>query len=506
MRLPSFGTFAACSLAIAAPARAQVIDVRTIPLASGSQYTFFPSQNASMGGVSIALQDSLLDPFVNPAKGARMRHTRLFTSPAFYGISNDVGSGRSLPLGFMIRNGATYGVIAASIQQINQGQPGFGPVVFAASDLSSSFAAPSQLSDQNAINQFAFGSIGTRLGGAEGRTSIAASAFIAGLKKIAGLEYLYPSAQSLTQKGKDVTLRLGLLRDGERGRSYEALAIYDNYDATHDATFVGFQYDPMVQTWVNTTRVELNRDHTRTFGLQLGGMQPIADSTYRLGVQLTANRMTHPKIPNYQFMSIPRDPGYTTAFSLGSGIARIVGPARLGIDFNYEPIWSRTWADSTAPISGTGSPLVTGRTVENRFRFGNASLRLGFVHDLVFGPEAADQRASLSLGLGVKSINYHMDQTRFVPVLTSRSQDESWLEWTPTWGMSLHFTELEVRYVGRHVNGTGIPGAQFSGGVLEAASPGAVSGTIIAAPSGPLSLTPVGVTTHQIVLSVPLGR
>ena len=47
---------------------AQLISVKSVPVAEGDQFTIFPSQNISMGGVSIALDDPLLDPFLNPAK------------------------------------------------------------------------------------------------------------------------------------------------------------------------------------------------------------------------------------------------------------------------------------------------------------------------------------------------------------------------------------------------------------------------------------------------------
>ena len=53
-------------------AQAQVIPIKTVPLAAGDQFRIFPSQNLGMGRVSIAVDDPLLDPFVNPAKGSRL--------------------------------------------------------------------------------------------------------------------------------------------------------------------------------------------------------------------------------------------------------------------------------------------------------------------------------------------------------------------------------------------------------------------------------------------------
>src|SRR5690242_13689818 len=79
-------------LILAAPALstgvgAQIIQVKTLPIADGDQWRLFPSANAGIGDVSIALRDSLLDPFGNPAKGSRLKaHTRglVFGSPSVY--------------------------------------------------------------------------------------------------------------------------------------------------------------------------------------------------------------------------------------------------------------------------------------------------------------------------------------------------------------------------------------------------------------------------------------
>ena len=69
------------SLALrATPLAAQLIQIKTLPIADGDQWRFFPSANQGLGGVSIALRDSLLDPFDNPAKGARLSTERRASS------------------------------------------------------------------------------------------------------------------------------------------------------------------------------------------------------------------------------------------------------------------------------------------------------------------------------------------------------------------------------------------------------------------------------------------
>src|SRR5437764_2310507 len=85
-------------LAVAGTASAQSIPIQTVPLVPADQFDIFPSLGLAMGGVSIALADTLHDPFVNPATGARLRTAHLLGSPTFYGVSDEAGAGRTLPL------------------------------------------------------------------------------------------------------------------------------------------------------------------------------------------------------------------------------------------------------------------------------------------------------------------------------------------------------------------------------------------------------------------------
>src|SRR5829696_7981280 len=101
--LPSVATaMLAISLLIASGnhASAQLIQIKTLPIADGDQWRFFPSANLGLGGVSIALRDSLSDPFDNPAKGSRLNdrgHGLFFGSPTSYSLSRNAGGGVTLP-------------------------------------------------------------------------------------------------------------------------------------------------------------------------------------------------------------------------------------------------------------------------------------------------------------------------------------------------------------------------------------------------------------------------
>src|SRR6267142_1589365 len=99
--MPPSGLRAVCLaiplLGFVPPVRAQLIPIKTIPIAQGDQFQIFPSDNLGLGGVSIALPDSLGDPFSNPATTARLRGSRFFSAPTVYSLSDNAGGGRSLP-------------------------------------------------------------------------------------------------------------------------------------------------------------------------------------------------------------------------------------------------------------------------------------------------------------------------------------------------------------------------------------------------------------------------
>ena len=89
----------AAILPLPAPGSGQVVSVKTVPVAAGDQFLIFPSGTLAMGGISLALPDTLGDPFSNPATGSRVGESFFFGTPALYHISGGNGSGRTLPLG-----------------------------------------------------------------------------------------------------------------------------------------------------------------------------------------------------------------------------------------------------------------------------------------------------------------------------------------------------------------------------------------------------------------------
>ena len=503
---------AALALATLAPVAlsAQLIQIKTLPIADGDQWRIFPSANAPMADLSIALADSLLDPFVNPAKGARLPDRGLFFgSPTFYSVSQNAGGGRTLPLGGVFRFGSMFGGFALALQELDtirgNGQVFFPPVAVGVTTdpavVPTTAATPVAPSREN---RFAFASLG-RSFSARG-LAVAGSVLWSGLRNIDGVDLLYTGSQGVNQHGGALDARLGLTKEwaGARGaRTAEAILLHNRFDMTHDVTWADQVFDPNTRAFLSRPRVDHNLDKTNTWGLHLAYSQPLADSGWRIGAIATTNLASHPKLPDYQIaqvMVIPWDPGHTAAYDLGLGISKSHGPTTLGVEAIFEPIATHTWGEAHGPmLSASGATIPDGsKTTENQFRFANAILRAGAGHDLRI---SSDQALRLQAGVALRSISYGLDQTDHVAG-TQRHQDEHWVEWTRTWGLSFRFSDLEMRYAGRAVTGTGRPGITQSGVVFAAAD--ALTSNFLAAPSGPLTLTDVRVTTHQFSISVPL--
>src|SRR6476619_4521078 len=101
-------------------ARGQVIAVKTAPIADGGQFAFLPSANLGMGGLSIALADSSRDPFMNPAKGARLSGMRVFGAPTFFSATRKAGSGLTLPLGTSVSSGPWFSQLVVAMQDVDR--------------------------------------------------------------------------------------------------------------------------------------------------------------------------------------------------------------------------------------------------------------------------------------------------------------------------------------------------------------------------------------------------
>lgn len=195
----------------------------------------------------------------------------------------------------------------------------------------------------------------------------------------------------------------------------------------------------------------MNEDQTRTIGGQLSWDRDLDAPGWRVGLSATVNRKSHPKIPNYQIQNIPRDPGLTWAYEAGFGVSRTRGATTFAIDVVLQPIWSETWQEADEQVTAADGDIIEvgGRTIENDFFFTNVLLRTGLSHEFKdFGLQA---------GLSVRSYEYTLEQIDHVEG-DFRDLNESWMEWTPTFGATVRLSDLELRYAGLITTGTGRPG------------------------------------------------
>jgi hypothetical protein len=262
---------------------------------------------------------------------------------------------------------------------------------------------------------------------------------------------------------------------------------------THNVTYPGWLLQQRQFDFVNEPYVEKNLDQSITWGLHFGYVQPILQDEWKIGAILTTNRKTHPKIPNYDLMNIPRDPGDTWAFNIGSGLSRQNGPATFGLDLIYEPIWSNTWADAAEPVATVSGRIIPagGKTIDNNFTFNNWIFRVGIAREeKIFG---------FKLGLQFKRFGYRLEQYNKVAEF-ERSQSESWTEWRPSIGLSLKFPEFKIQYMLRLTTGSGRPGVVNNWRAAAMMD----SADFIVAPSGSLTLQNATVQTHQVFLMIPI--
>ena len=441
-------------------APAQIIPVKTIPIAEGDQFTFLPSANRGLANVGIALADSLLDPFVNPATGARVRRSYVYSSPSVYSLTRNGSSGSTLPVGAFVRSASSFGALGYAVQKLEPPRNESGNFVALSSVLLPVTAARPH------TNQYAYALIGSHEQGA--RPALGASVFWSRLSGVEGTELLYPLSQEVRQHVDAVTVRAGMMKRLAPRQTFEAAIVHNRFFAQHDVRYMEFIWNPATRTATQRDFVDHHFARTHLWGLQLQHRRVLRDSTWTLGTSLVANRSNRLTNPAIGLMSVGRDPGESTALNAGIGVARSAGNTTLAADAIYEPIWSRA--------------VEAGENVD--YRFSNVVLRTGAKHDIV--AVSQDVRLQLQLGMQLRAINH------------SR---RSWNEWLHTWGMTLHALEFDLNYHGRVQSGVNRPG-------LENRPSPVVLDRALTTPgfgfSRPAVLLPVRVTTHQLSISVPI--
>jgi hypothetical protein len=480
---------AAAVMLVPTSLHAQHIAIKTVPIPTGEQFTLFPSRAMGMGSVHIAVDDPLLDPFWNPARGSLAEQLVLHVLPTFYGEANDWVAGRSLPVAAVIPGRRVFGAAAFALQQLGDTRRtgGWGPQV----------PGSSNIQDNSSSNIYLYGGLGLRL---TDRTAVGVSAYSADLEAVDGVNMLYGNSIAIDQSGDLVEFRVGATHDFGAERRLDAIVLTSRLDMRHDVQYMRWVPDSVQQRWDPVRWSELNEDRTITWAAQLRYGQPLGEGA-RLGLLLTGNTKAHPKIPNYNIVNIPRDPGNSAMFNIGAGLSNTTGRAIFGLEVIYEPGRSHTWAFADTVIATpTGSIPVGGKTVDNQFRFRN--------WDVGVGVNWENQRTGFQFGLRLKETRYTLDQENFLTE-QRRFTRESWMEWMPTWGGSLKFAEFDLRYTGRFT-AKGWPDQQWFWGrgfVTADRAVMAPGGTdFVVGPTGEVWLPEYRVTTHRLMLSVPFGR
>ena len=466
---------------------AQLVTPKTIPVHQSDQFDIFPTSRGGMAGIWIALDDTLLDPFANPAKVTRHRGGAFFALPYVHSVSGNRGGGRTVPVGGFFSSGDWSGAATVAVQQLNRANVNAG--------------AP--LSDRSATNQYVNGVLGRRF---RNGISLGASAYWAGLGAIDGVDLLYAGSDTIRQDGSLTDVRLGVTKEWEGNRVLELVVLHNRTSMVHDVHTTTFGFDSTRRNWGPLSSAwDHNADRTNIWGVHTEYARPFGTDGWRVGWLGTANRISHPKIPNYSLMNIPRDPGFTNSFNAGVGFAKVQGPATFGVDLVYEPMFSNTWADAARDTAKVGGGVIPagGRTIENTFRFANTKLRLGV------GREHRRKSDStvvtgFQFGLAIGSVNYRLHQRNNVRG-TSRVQNESWNEWTPTAGWHYKSREIEFFYTLRLscLSGSScLPMGQGDDVSVSAPTPG--PGGVIAAPASALTFDGGRALVHRFMLSIPI--
>ena len=471
-----------CLLVTASQVNAQLIPIRTVPVASGDQFLTAPSATLGMAGTRIAVDDSIADLWSNPAKGVFIEAPAILGAPTFYRVSGDGGSGKTIPFTGLLRDGVWFGGASAALQVVSGGVPGRfrgGPL--------------SRLSDQSARNLYGRAAVGRKLNDAGWSTGLAVSR--GNLNAMTGVDQLYAGADRVDQQGAVTDLRAGVFRDGERDR-FGLTLIHNRVSMEHAVHYTDrIAWDAVDSGPTLEFREELNLDKTRTLAGHFEWDRVLGADGWRIGSTLTANHKSHPKIPNYDIQNIPRDPGTTWAYEMGFGVGRDRNSTAFGIDVTYQPIWSHTWQEADQRVETPSGVLeIGGKTIENHFTFSNVVLRSGISQQY--------KRFGFQLGLAARSYAYHLEQDDHVEG-TSREQDEAWTEWTPTFATSFRIQDIEMQFSTRITSGTGFPGiGRGRDVVMELSTVG--SADFIAAPRGELTLQDATVVTHQVWVRVPI--
>jgi hypothetical protein len=476
---------------------AQGIHIRTVPIIAANQFEFYLSLARGMGNLSIAFDDPLGDPFVNPAKASRIRGVTIFSSPTQNNWSNENGrlvmgssgsskylgtSMNSIPFGGFFQMGKMYAAGMVAYQGYSSKRS--TPVYWW------EFSSPSVRKDIGS-NSYVFGLFGVRF--PESNVSIAGSISSADYEALDGVNLLYPGSSDIKQSGWSREYKLGIMAELTDVDQLEFVAAQNVFKARHEVTYPVLPWIVFDSMPVAQTRSELNRDESKGWILH-GGYKRRIDDSWKVGAIITVNWKEHPKIPTYDLAGIPRDPGTSIAYNIGLGAVRYGQRSTWGLEYIYEPITSYTWTEAGEGNSIAGSQSLSSnfKTVENFFDFSNHILRVG-LHS-----KTKCEWLEGRLGVQLHFYNYELNQNDNIDH-TSRLFNYHWLEAILSGGLNIKFSNIELMYTLQVILGNGIVGT--GGAWLFDTNTFAAStraNDFLIAPSGSLVVDKIPLLTHQI--------
>lgn len=473
----------------------QAIHIRTVPVIAANQFDIQPSLARGMGNLSVAFDDPLADPFVNPAKASRLKGLNLFSSPSRSTWSNEDGrtvytptgsakypgaSINSIPFGGFYQSGDIFGGGLVT----HQGYSAQRSV--SESDIwlwaNPTGVRPAITRNDIGNNTYVVGLFGVRF--PESNVSVGGSVSWGYYGAIDGVNLLYPGSYDIKQQGKTIEYKVGLIGELTERDQIEFVVARNTFQALHEITFLNPPIWPLPAAY----RAEINRDESEGWVMQGGYKRTVGDE-WKLGAVLTVNWKEHPKIPNYSLANIPRDPGTSVAYNIGFGALQYGKKSTWGFEYIYEPITSYTWAEA-----GEGGiwnlPLPPNfKTVENFFEFYNHIIRVG-VNSI------SGNFGRLGGRLGVQLHFYKYDLTQNNNIWqTSRSLSHGWLETTLSGGLNIKFSHIQLMYTLQVILGNGMVGVESPVAIrLE----DALRNDFIIAPSGDLVVEDIPLVTQQI--------
>lgn len=468
-------------LASAQRADAQLLSPRTVPVQQGQQFEIFPSARAGSSVAALAVEDTLLGPFRNPATASRAQRPTFDITRYGHDVNRDRGGGSTMSIAALMPSGAwsfggQYAHQRLELARLRWPEP-----------------------IERRVNQYASGLVSRRVGQ---RLALGAGAQWSRLGALDGLHLLYAGTDRAVVSGESVDLRIGATREWSGEQIVDVVLLHHRYRSTHAVHYpeVRGTTDPFIPPVVITpARIERHHDDVLTSGAHVEYRQPIGTGKWRLGAVATFNRRFHPKIPQYELervVPIPRDPGRTDGFNAGMGLARVSDRLVVAADVLIEPMFSHTWANAERDtILPTGRVLRYGaHTVDNRFRFANHRVRVSLANR--WFDVNPSTWVGFQAGLDVYSLDYRLNQRDHVSS-TSRRLDAEWNELTSVFGLRLvsrdflasyHFS-LSCQDVCPQIGGAPLRAENLSGGIL-------------AAPSAPFTRPDGVVTRHRFGITI----